>query len=56
MPAHPLNVGAGVAAAGAAAGVAVTFFNRGKKGAAKAGARNHDTRRSGEIAWINCNF
>jgi hydrogenase small subunit len=40
MPAHPLNVGAGVAAAGAAAGVAITFFNRGKKGSAKAG---HET-------------
>jgi hydrogenase small subunit len=40
MPAHPLNVGAGIAAAGAAAGVAVTFFNRGKKGTAKAG---HET-------------
>jgi hydrogenase small subunit len=35
MPAHPLKVGIGVAAAGAAAGVAVSFFNRGKKGAAK---------------------
>ncbi len=36
MPANPLKVGAGVAAAGAAAGVVVTFLNRGKKGAAKA--------------------
>ena len=36
MPAHPLAVGAAAATAGAAAGVAVTFFNRNKKGAAKA--------------------
>jgi hydrogenase small subunit len=36
MPASPLKVGAGVAAAGVAAGVAVSFLNRGKKGAAKA--------------------
>jgi hydrogenase small subunit len=36
MPANPLKVGAGVTAAGAAVGVAVSFINRGKKSAAKA--------------------
>jgi hydrogenase small subunit len=35
-PAHPLKVGAAAASAGLAAGVAITFFNRNKKGAAKA--------------------
>jgi hydrogenase small subunit len=35
MPTRPVTVGAAAAATGAAAGIAVTFFNRRKKGAAK---------------------
>jgi hydrogenase small subunit len=40
MPAHPLQAGAAAVGVGAAAGVAVTFFNRKKKADAKAG---HET-------------
>ncbi|MEW5768798.1 MAG: hydrogenase small subunit [Pseudomonadota bacterium] len=40
MPASPLKTAAAATLAGAAAGVAVSFANRGKKGAAKAG---HET-------------
>ena len=36
MPADPLKMAAGAAVAGAAVGVAVSFANRAKKGAAKA--------------------
>ena len=35
MPANPLKLAAGAAVAGAAAGVAISFANRAKKGAAK---------------------
>jgi len=40
MPADPLKIAAAAAVAGAAAGVAVSFANRAKKGAAK---KAHET-------------
>ncbi len=53
MPASPLKVGAGVAAAACGSRRGGEFLQSWQEGRGQGSARNHDARRSGEIAWIN---